>query len=165
VLKRYDGKIRLVFKHFPLSMHQHAEKAARSAVAAHRQGKFWEMHTLLFDNQQKLDEASIEKLAKQIGLDAARFAKDRDSEAVADAVARDRKLGEQLSIQSTPSLFINGRPFPATSDFEEDLQDWVALELELQGQPPKPQPAAAAPAAPASAAPVPDQAPKSPGAK
>jgi protein-disulfide isomerase len=143
VLKRFDGKVCLVFKHFPLSMHQNAEKAARAAMAAHKQGKFWEMHTLLFDNQQKLDEASVEKLARQIGLDSARFVKDRDSEAVADAVARDRKQGEQLSIQSTPSLFINGRPFPATSDFEEDLLDWVALELELGSHAPSAEPAPA----------------------
>lgn len=152
VLKRFDGQVRLVFKHFPLSIHPNAEKAARSAVAAQRQGKFWEMHGALFDNQEKLDEANVEKLAKQIGLDAARFAKDRDSEATADVVARDRKLGEQLAIQSTPSLFINGRPFPATRDFEEDLQDWVALEIELNGAAPPAAPPSAAPPA-ASAAP------------
>jgi hypothetical protein len=72
-----------------------------------------------------------------------RFQKDRDSESTADAVARDRKLGEQLAIASTPSLFINGRPFPATPEFEEDLQDWITLEFELQGgAPAAPRPAA-----------------------
>jgi len=161
IMKKNDGKVRLVFKHFPLSMHQHAEKAARSAVAAHRQGKFWEMHGVLFDNQEKLDDASIEKLAKQVGLDMARFQKDRDSEATADAVARDRKLGEQLALVSTPSLFINGRAFPATPEFEEDLQDWITLEFELQGGSPSAPPASASaapsalppPSVPASATP------------
>lgn len=148
VLKRHEGQVRLVFKHFPLSMHPNAEKAARSAVAAHRQGKFWEMHAALFDNQEKLDETSVEKIAKQVGLDPAKFQKDRDSEATADVVARDRKLGEQLSIQSTPSLFINGRSFPATPDFEADLQDWVTLEIELSGTTPPPPAAAPAPAPP-----------------
>jgi protein-disulfide isomerase len=138
LLKSHDGQVRLVFKHFPLSMHQHAEKAARAAVAAQRQGKFWEMHGALFDSQPKLDEASVDKLAKDIGLDTARFLKDRDSEATADAVARDRKLGEELAIQGTPSLFINGRSFPSTPDFEADLQEWVTLEIELQGGSPAP---------------------------
>jgi protein-disulfide isomerase len=174
---KYPGKVRMVFKHFPLPMHQNAEKAARSAVAAQRQGKFWEMHSELFANQQTLDPASIERMAQKIGLNPEQFKKDRDSEATADVVARDRKQGEGLDIQGTPSIFINGRLFPSSQDFERDLDEWIALEIELatgvatpkgetppapsgsasgalapQGSAP-PAPATSAPPAPASARP------------
>jgi hypothetical protein len=125
--------VRLYFKHFPLSAHPNAEKAARAAIAAHNQGKFWEMHAQLFDNQTQLDLASVEKLAEKIGLDMARFRKDRDSEATAEAVARDRKQGETLDLQSTPTIFVNGRHFQAGPDFQQDLDAWVKLELELLG--------------------------------
>jgi protein-disulfide isomerase len=151
VMKKHEGKTRLVFKHFPLSMHQYAEKAARAAVAAQKQGKFWPMYDALFDNQDRLSPAVIDELAKTVGLDVAQFQKDMASEATADAVARDRKQGERLDIQSTPSLFINGRAFPATPDFAEDLAEWIELEIELTAGS---APAAPAPAAPGSALPA-----------
>lgn len=130
-LKKHDGNARFVFKHFPLSMHPFAEKAARGARAAQAQGKFWEMYGLLFDNQERLSPAVMDELAKGLGLDMAKFQKDLDSEAMADAVARDRKQGERLDIQSTPTLYINGRLFPATPDFAEELSEWIELEVEL----------------------------------
>lgn len=157
VLKRHPRDVRLVFKHFPLSIHENAEKAARAAVAALKQNKFWEMHGLLFENQQKLDPGNVESLAKGLGLDMKRFVQDRDSEATADIVARDRKQGEALALKSTPSLFVNGRPFPGTSDLAEDLESWIKSELELRDGP---APAAApTPAAPVSAATAPVPAP------
>ena len=145
LLEQHPAGVRLVFKHFPLSMHPNAEKAARAAVAAGRQGKFWQMHATLFESQGDLSTESVEKLAQKIGLDLARFRQDRDSEATADAVARDRKQGEKLSLASTPSLFINGRLFPATTDPEQDLTDWVELEFELarRASPKKPAPSGA----------------------
>ena len=148
--KKYDGQMRFVFKNFPLSIHQYAEKAARAGVAAHKQNKFWEMHAALYDNQQQLEPSNVERLAKSIGLDMTRFVKDRDSEAVADLVARDRKEGEQLELTGTPSIFINGRKFERTSDFKEDLEDWVALEIQMAGGTPAPH-TEAAPAASGSA--------------
>jgi protein-disulfide isomerase len=151
VMKRHPRDVRLVFKHFPLAIHENAEKAARAAVAAQRQNKFWEMHALLFENQQKLDPGHVESLAKGLGLDMKRFVQDRDSEATADAVARDRKQGEALALKSTPSLFVNGRPFPSTSDLAEDLESWIKSELELGGAPVA-MPAPAAPAGSGSAA-------------
>ncbi len=144
-LKKHEGQTRLVFKNFPLSVHQYGEKLARSARAAQGQGKFWEMYAALFDNQDRISPPVIDELAKGLGLDMAKFQKDSESEAVADAVSRDRKQGERLDIQSTPTLFINGRPFPATSDFPEDLEDWIKLEVELTGGG-APTPAPAAPA-------------------
>jgi protein-disulfide isomerase len=152
-LKKHDGQTRLVFKNFPLSIHQYGEKLARSARAAQLQGKFWEMYAALFDNQDRISPPVIDELAKGLGLDMAKFSKDVESEAVADAVARDRKQGERLDIQSTPTIYINGRQFTGTSDFPEELEDWINLEVELTGGAPATAPApSAAPAS--SAAPV-----------
>jgi protein-disulfide isomerase len=164
-LKKYDGKARLVFKHFPLSMHQYGEKSARAARAAQLQGKFWEMYGALFDNQDRLNPAVIEELAKGLGLDMAKFQKDVETESVADAVSRDRKQGERLDIQSTPTLYINGRLFPPTPDFAEELGEWIELEAELVGGAPapvaKPAPSGSAAAPTSSAAPAPSAAPAS----
>lgn len=139
-LKKHDGQARLVFKNFPLSIHQYGEKLARAARAAQNQGKFWEMYGALFDNQERISPPVIDELAKGLGLDLAKFQKDMESEAVADAVTRDRKQGERLDLQSTPTIFINGRQFTGTQDFPEELDDWITLEVELAGGAP-PQPA------------------------
>jgi len=150
--KRYEGQMRFVFKNFPLSMHQYAEKAARAGVAAYKQNKFWEMHAAMYDNQQQLEPSNVERLAKSIGLDMARFLQDRDSEAVADFVARDRKEGEHLELSGTPSIFINGRKFENSGEFKEDIEDWVALEIRLSGGTPAPHAVEASPSPAASAA-------------
>jgi len=149
-LKKHEGQTRLVFKNFPLSIHQYGEKLARSARAAQLQGKFWEMYGALFDNQDRISPPVIDELAKGLGLDMAKFQKDSESEVVADAVSRDRKLGERLDIQSTPTIYINGRQFIGTSDFPEELEDWINLEVELTG---------GAPATPTPATPAPVKAP------
>jgi hypothetical protein len=156
VFEHHPGQVRLVFKHFPLGMHPNAEKAARASVAAQKQNKFWEMYSLLFENQAALSPENVEKLAEKAGLDLTRFRQDRDSESVADSVAKDRKQGETLALDSTPTLFINGRKFPATTEFKQDLDDWITLELTLKGVAvDAPAPAKSAPAAAPASAPVP----------
>lgn len=163
VLERHPKDVRLVFKHFPLTIHEHAEKAARASVAALRQNKFWEMHAALFNSQPKVDPETVEGLAKGLGLDMKRFLADRDSEATADVVARDRKQGEALALKSTPSIFVNGRLFVSNGEFADDLADWVKLEIELSSVSGAPAAAPAAPAsvaAPPSAAPAPSAEPK-----
>jgi protein-disulfide isomerase-like protein with CxxC motif len=108
------------------------------------------MYAALFDNQDRISPQVVDELAKGLGLDMAKFAKDMESEAVADAVSRDRKQGERLDLQSTPTFFINGRLFPSTPDFAEDLEDWINLEVELTGGTPAAAPAPAPSAAPAA---------------
>lgn len=153
-LAAYPGQVRLVYKHYPLSMHEHAESAARAAVAAQKQGKFWELHHALFANQQNLDEAGLKKLAADVGLDMKQWDADRRSEAVADAVTADRKAAEKLALRGTPSVFINGRAFDSDHfSVLEDLHPWLELEVKLRtgkavaGQAPAPasNPAGAAP--------------------
>jgi hypothetical protein len=101
----------------------------------------------------------VEELAKGLGLDMVKFRKDIESEVTADAVSRDRKQGERLDIQSTPTLFVNGRQFSG-QNFAEELGEWIELELELTGgqavAPARPAPSAApAVARPPSSAAVP----------
>jgi protein-disulfide isomerase len=147
MVEKNPGKVRLVFKFYPLSAHVHGESTARAAVAAMKQGKFWEMHHKLFENQEALEPRDIEKYARELGLDVAKFKADWESEATADRVSRDRKQGDVLSLSGTPGIFINGREFDlAKFDMNEDMEEWIAVELEL-GPPPNPVLAATEPAA------------------
>lgn len=167
VLNKYPSGVRLVFKHFPLAIHENAEKAARAAVAAQRQNKFWEMHKELFAKEPPLNLPVLERIAKSIGLDVEKWKADLESEAVADVVARDRKEGEAVELTGTPTIFINGRRFVSAGDQEADLMDWVDLELELTGASsakpaPAPKPKAAAPPAGSASAPPPSAAASAP---
>lgn len=109
-VQQYRGRAKLVFKHFPLRMHARAEAAAAATEAAHMQGKFWEMHDLVFDHQSQLEDEDLERYAKRIdGLDVEKWKADYASEAAKLAVAKDRKVGEGLEIEGTPAVYINGR--------------------------------------------------------
>lgn len=161
MLEAYPNKVRIVFRNYPLSMHPHAESAARAAVAAGLQGKFWQMHAALFENQQSLEKVTIERLARDIGVDVKRFTADWNSEAVAEAVAKDRKAGDAMGLEGTPLIYVNGRHFNLDFfDLDEDLDEWIQFEIEARtGQKVKPV-AVKAPAAPAlSLVPQPSAAP------
>ena len=77
--KEYAGKVRIVWKNYPLPFHNNAEPAAEAAMAAHAQGKFWQMHDKLFQNQQALDRAALDKYAQEFGLNMAKFKADMDA--------------------------------------------------------------------------------------
>lgn len=124
--------VRFVFKNFPLDVHPNAEQAARAAVAADLQGKFWEMHHLLFETEPPLTKERIFELAKKVGLDLGRFEKDMRSEVVADRVRRDKKQGEAADLRGTPTVYINGRLFDYSTDMAKDLEAWFALERKLK---------------------------------
>jgi protein-disulfide isomerase len=133
LLEAYPDHVRLVYKHYPLSMHENAEGAARAAVAAQKQGKFWELHHAMFANQESLDDAGLKKMASELGLDVKQWDADRRSEAVADAVNADRKAAEKLGLRGTPSVFINGRSFDSDHfSVLEDLHPWIELEVRLR---------------------------------
>lgn len=132
VREKYEGKVRIAYKFFPLASHPNGELAARAAVAAMRQGKFWEMHALLFERQSSLEPSSFEKFAKELGLDVAKFKADFDSKETKERVARDRKEGDALEITGTPAIYVNGRPYDLRKfDLKDDLTDWLDLELAL----------------------------------
>jgi protein-disulfide isomerase len=111
LLQKYPDKVKLVFKHFPLDFHQQARPAAIATMAAQEQGKFWEMHDLLFQNQAALDPAKFEEYAKQAGLDVARFKKDYEAKKAEydKRVTSDIQLGSQSGVMGTPSLYIGGK--------------------------------------------------------
>lgn len=111
VLEEFDGKVNLAFKQYPLEAHKNAMPAARAAVAAQAQGKFWEMADALFGHQRELSPEKIRELAQEIGLDMAKFDADVAAEATQARVDRDRKAGTAVDVQGTPTLFINGRPY------------------------------------------------------
>jgi protein-disulfide isomerase len=123
---KYEGKVRLVYKFLPIGIHPHAEPAARAAIAAQKQGKFWEMHHRLFENFGKLEQRDLEKHATDLGLDLDKFRNDMKSNEAADRIAKDRDLAKQLGATHTPTIFVNGRMF----DHQGEIDDWVKTELE-----------------------------------
>jgi protein-disulfide isomerase len=127
VMQVHPGKVRLVYKPFTLSFHLRGEPAARSALAAGVQGKFWEMEHLLFERQQHLEDADLERYAQMLKLDVARWKADMSSAAVSDVIAKEHKLGEDINIKGTPTIFINGRELDTEND--ESLEERVAAEL------------------------------------
>jgi protein-disulfide isomerase len=108
VLKAYPDKVKLVFKQLPLEMHANARDAAKAALAAQKQGKFWEFHDALFDNQQSLSDAFYKEQAKKLGLDMAKWEKDRTSTEVEQAIKDDEKQAQSADIRGTPGFILNG---------------------------------------------------------
>jgi protein-disulfide isomerase len=134
--------VRFAYKFYVLGKFPNSENAARAAVAAGKQGKFWEMHHLIFANQENLSQQGLDGMAKELGLDVGRLHADMQSPETAERIAKDRKLGEELKIEGTPTIYINGRQF----DGHQDLNEWLNLELQMMGR----QPAPAVSAAPSS---------------
>ncbi|MGO9833520.1 MAG: DsbA family protein [Polyangiaceae bacterium] len=120
-----DSKVRFVYKFMPLSMHVHGEPAARAAIAAQAQGKFWEMHHQLFANAPRLEDSDLDGYARAIGLDLERFHADMKSAATKARLEADRKLADQLEVKGTPTIFIDGRLY----DGKADIQEWVDGEI------------------------------------
>ena len=110
VEQQLDGNMRFAFRHFPLTgIHPHALAAAAAAEAAALQGRFWDMHELLFHRQKALEDADLLRYAARLGLDVAAFDRDRTSSAVADRIRRDVDSGlASDQVLGTPTLFIDG---------------------------------------------------------
>ena len=118
ILDTYKGDVKLVWRNEPLPFHQNAMPAAKAAMAAHKQGKFWEMHKVMFEHQQELSEAKYEEWAKQIGLDVARWKRDKDSPQLEAAITADARYGNSVGADGTPAFFINGRLLSGALPFE-----------------------------------------------
>jgi len=109
VLKTYPGKVKTVFKNFPLRSHKFAQKAAVAAFAADKQGKFWEYHDLLFENFKKLSDQKLQTIAAELGLDLEAFNKDLKNPKLQAKVRGDIREGVRVGVRGTPAIFINGR--------------------------------------------------------
>jgi len=113
------AQMTVVFKHFPLSIHPAAPIAHQAALAAGEQGKFWEMHDLLFANQSAVKRDDLLRHAEKLGLDAERFKKDLDSDRLKKIIEADLAEGLRLRVQGTPTFFVNGRGFSGALSFEQ----------------------------------------------
>jgi protein-disulfide isomerase len=109
IVNEYTGKVRLVVRDFPLDQHAHAVKAAEAAEAAREQGKYWEYTALIFKNQSALEVDKLKEYATHVGLDRKKFDAALDSGKYNDQVQQDLQEGYKLGVNSTPTVFINGR--------------------------------------------------------
>jgi protein-disulfide isomerase len=109
LLEKYSGKIRFFTMCNPLSFHKNALPAALASRAAERQGKFWDMHHLLFENNKALDDANLVKYAQQLGLDIERFNADRKDEKLKQEILKEQAQAIKLGATGTPAFFINGK--------------------------------------------------------
>ncbi len=117
ILDAYPNEVRFVYKNFPLPFHREAMPAAKAALAAGRQGKFWEMHDKLFENQRSLNADFYAKAAEELGLDVERFKKDMNDPAIAEQISTEMKEAREASVRGTPTFYINGKK-PQGRSFE-----------------------------------------------
>jgi protein-disulfide isomerase len=118
LLEEYEGKIRFQFRHFPLTMiHQRSLKASESAVAAAQEGKFWEMHNLLFQNRRNLGTTSLKLHSKEAGIRNKKFLDDLVNGVYGWQVQDDLKEGLNRGVKELPAFFINGEPFSGKPTF------------------------------------------------
>jgi protein-disulfide isomerase len=119
VMAKYDGKVRLVFRDFPLDFHDKAQKASEAGQCANDQGKFWAMHDWMFDNQSTIDVEQLKGAAKTLGLDSAKFDECLTSGKHAALVKKNMKAGQDAGVRGTPAFFINGSFLNGAQPFEK----------------------------------------------
>jgi len=126
IQERLGDRLRFVYRNFPLTqVHPHAESAAEASEAAAAQGKFWEMHDTLFENQQNLAQHALLNYAAEIGLDEEQFADDLENETYREKVEADFMSGAESGVNGTPTFFINGVRYDGnwrSEDFFEALE-------------------------------------------
>lgn len=140
MVQEFGDQIQVTYREFPLSPpHQHAVHAAAAAEAAGMQGKFWEMHGMIFDHQNEwkvsFDSRPIfEGYAKQLGLDVERYKRDVQSDRVEQRIFLDGRRGHSLGVNSTPTVFMNGREVPFEQLPAERLRVLIQNELRVAGK-------------------------------
>jgi 2-hydroxychromene-2-carboxylate isomerase len=127
-LDEFKNDVRVYFKHYPLPTHTNARIAAEGAVAAQKQGKFWQYSDSVWNHSESLTPAVLEQIAKEVGLDVDKWRKDVESEDVRQRVQKDRSEGESFNIAATPTIYLNGREYTDARDIDS-LKDWVNEEL------------------------------------
>ncbi len=124
LIVKYPNDLRFVYRHFPLDQHEHARLAAQAAEAAGAQGKFWQMHDLLFKNQTNLSQDTINGLGIELKLDMDKFTKELTDQTYLPKIEQDLRAGQTLGISSTPTFFLNGKKL--------NLLSFADLEMEIQ---------------------------------
>ena len=141
ISRDYGERVRWVFRNFPLTtIHKYAFIAARAAEAAGAQGKFWEMHDILYDNQKEWVDSPeprdlFDTYASRLGLDVQKFKADLDRQDLADRIKADYDRGNSLNVKGTPTIFINGRELmPGKLPSEEDIRREIDAALSPAGK-------------------------------
>ena len=130
LLKKYSGKIKLVFKNFPIRNHRYAVKAAAAALAAAREDKFWEFHDKLFENYNRLNDQKILEIAGQLGLNETELKNQQQNPDITERIRLDYEEGIRLGVRGTPTVFINGKKLRDRSMKQME----TVIEKELQKQ-------------------------------
>lgn len=133
MFERYSKEMKLVFKNFPLRNHKFAWPAAIAALAANKQGKFWELHDQLYENYNRLSDQKIREIAQQVGLDMEKFDKDMKDPELKALVERDFQEGAGAGVRGIPTIFVNGRQLKNRSF--EGFQAAIEKELAREGRP------------------------------
>lgn len=128
MLAKYPEEVKVVFKNFPLRNHKFARKAAMAALAANRQGKFWEFHDLLFNNFNRLSDQKIQEIVRQLSLNEVQFEKHMKDPKILARISQDIRDGTKVGVRGSPTIFINGRLLRRRS-----LEEFrVIIEKELE---------------------------------
>jgi protein-disulfide isomerase len=109
LLEKYPSEVKLVHKNFPIRSHKFAYSAAMAALAAGRQGKFWEFHDELYKNYNRLNEQKVNEIAQQLQLNQAEFEKDQKDPEFSALIRRDYEEGIRIGIRGVPTVFVNGK--------------------------------------------------------
>jgi protein-disulfide isomerase len=133
VFERYSKEMKLVFKNFPLRNHKFAWPAALAALAANKQGKFWELHDQLYENYNRLSEQKIREIAQQVGLDMEKFNNDIKDPELKALIERDFQEGAEAGVRGIPTIFVNGRQLKNRS--YQGFQAAIEKELARESKP------------------------------
>jgi protein-disulfide isomerase len=132
VLEKNPKTVKIVFKNFPIRSHKFAAQAAVAALAADRQGKFWEFHDELFNNFNRLKEEKVQEIAAKLKLNKAQFEKDRKDPLLLKQIRQDVNEGVRAGVRGVPAVFVNGRKLKDRS--LKGFQALIDKELEILGQ-------------------------------
>jgi protein-disulfide isomerase len=133
LMRAYPTQVKLIFKQFPLDSHSQAALAAAAALAAHQQGKFWELHDAMFADRTHLSRQNIQAMAGKLGLDMPRFEQAWDSAPIRQAVVHETKEGELVGVDSTPTIFIDGQKYNGSLELDA-LRPVIEGELKHPAQ-------------------------------
>jgi protein-disulfide isomerase len=136
----YHTRVRVIFRHLPLINHRHAREAALASEAADLQGRFWEMHDLLYREQSVWSKATdvrsaVNAYAERLGLDIDRFKKDMESDQAKSRITSDERAAAKLGITITPTVFLNDRPLPSNTLNEPGLRTAINAAIKSQPRP------------------------------
>ena len=128
MLEKNPKTVKIVFKNFPIRSHKFAIQAALAALAAERQGKFWDFHDELFKHYDRLNEEKVQEIAEKLELDMEQFEKDRQDPLLMEQIKYDYNEGIRIGVRSVPTVFVNGRKLKERT--LEGLQALIDKELE-----------------------------------